>query len=312
MEVQGRQAQVFGTDRAAWMRWRRALAADGSGPKIGGSQVPMILGRSPFGGPADVVARCADGLLSDQDEETLPANMAAGHIGEQLLLDRMAALLEPASLDRQVGVVGPLGWDVVSLDGLADEGQEEVTWEIKLVFQGQRDHYRAGLADYVEDQVAWGLGVTGLEKARVGVGFIRAFDARELPDLREAVLCCELRIFTLRVGVEIDPAHIEQLREYVSLWRELHLIGGVPPRDAPPYTPPIPEEIGRLPLLEGGFDDGLLLARYAEAKATEAELPRMRSEILARVLPQHSGLRAGGRIARVTRSGQVRLLQGGG
>lgn len=286
--------------RAAWWAWRSSAAG------IGGSQVAGLFGLSPF--------------APRRDGDAVP-NGAEGLALEPLILRRAVAVEGLPPLDD----VGPDGgcwtvehpahpWRRASLDGLALDGGGAPVYfaEAKAVLLGQRALWDDGLALHVEMQVLYSVALTGLP-ALVAALFVPAWSIPAGADLARVAALSELRVWW------IDPSETPQEpaeRVAPLTWGEraralLDAVDGCWARGETHLLPALVVPDPRGPLREGGADEARLLTRYLDAKTAgdlaAAEMADLRIAILAAIGEGYSGLRAGERLARVSKNGALRV-----
>lgn len=271
------------SDREAW------LAARLAGDKITASQVPMILGVSPYGGGFDVWA---------QHREPDVFDAPTGPQLQHGLDDEPRALAEYARLQgvlvehkRDFMIVHPNGWASASPDALVGHlGGVEVkhfdhpTWSdwapSGAVWSGDEAF---PIPEFVAVQALWSIYCSG----RAWWDVVAVLPSgRRYPDTR---------IYTI---MRHDPT-INAIVEKITAWRDRHLIGG----ERPPYdngaqhfeviakrTPrPSTDEV-----IEADDDTAAMLARYAElvatSKAVDAEIDTIKGK-LAELIGDRKGLR---------------------
>jgi putative phage-type endonuclease len=224
------------------------LAARRTG--IGGSDVPAILGTSPFRSPFDV---WLDKTGREVDREA-GERARWGSLLEDVVV-RLWASAEQVRVRRLGTVADPdAPWRVASLDrAILQPG----TFTAAALLEVKTTSQRAGeaaddtdLADRYGDQVQWYLGITGLESARV------------------VVLVGGQQLRTL--DVEADPARQAVLAAAADGFWHTHVV----PDTAPPLTALDYERVATVPETAGETveaDDRLLhlLTLYRTAKAGE-------------------------------------------
>lgn len=135
---------------------------------IGGSDVPAIIGTSPY---RTKLATWADklGLAEDQPDSY---HLRRGHHMEPLLADelaRQANVLVNPNADAHVLVVGEEPWMRYSPDAFGREADgTKVLCEFKSHPRGASD-WSEGCPPHVRDQVQWGMIVCDLPRAYVAV-----------------------------------------------------------------------------------------------------------------------------------------------
>jgi len=151
--------ETFGT-REAWLAARRL--------GIGGSDVPAILGTSPYRTPLQTWAD-KRGLAED---DAVSYSLRRGHHMEPLLASELAAqanvLVHPNAHAHPL-VIGAEPWMRYSPDAFGREADgTRVLCEFKSHPRGASD-WREGCPPHVQDQVQWGMYVCDLPRAYVAV-----------------------------------------------------------------------------------------------------------------------------------------------
>lgn len=144
---------------------------------IGASEMPMVCGESPYGGPLTLVRRK---LGLDVVEQTHA--MRRGHIYEPAILAEFAELHPEYTLGYAGTTPHPNGdWLRATPDSLARRGADTVVIEAKMVHPSQRDKYgETGSDDLPYDkqiQTQVQMDVFGCSLAIVVVNF--GFETRE-------------------------------------------------------------------------------------------------------------------------------------
>jgi putative phage-type endonuclease len=137
---------------AEWHAWRRC--------HIGGSDVPAILGLSPYAGPWTVWA-VKTGRVAVTPDPAAARRMEAGELLEPVILrwwsEETGRRVEPGEVWEAADDLG--WWLGASLDAIADDGR---IVEAKFSLRRWTE-----LPPHVEALVVWQLGVSGRERATV-------------------------------------------------------------------------------------------------------------------------------------------------
>lgn len=269
--------------REAWLSARLA------GDKITASQVPMILGVSPYGGAFDVWAQHREPDVFD------------GPSGPQLqagLDDEPRALAEYARLQgvivehkRDAMFVHANGWSSASPDALVGHlGGVEVkhfdhpTWSewspSGAVWAGDEPY---PIPEFVAVQALWSIYCSG----RAWWDVVAVLPSgRRYPDTR---------IFTI---MRHDPT-IDAIVEKVTAWRDRHLVGGErPPYDTGAQHFEVVAKRNPRPasddVVDADEEAAGMLSRYAElvaaSKWADAEIDTLKGK-LAELIGERKGLR---------------------
>jgi putative phage-type endonuclease len=181
---------------------------------LGSSDVPKVLGLSPWGSPWEVWSRLHG--LTGYDSGGSPAT-SRGHMLEGALLARYASetglQVVPGPPLGMPGIVHPrLPWAHARPDGFASDGQTAWLVEVKTArYLDEEDGWGDAGTDripvYYLAQVAWQMACTGADRVDVvafGVG-------------RD-----DYRVFVVRR----DPVLIDSLERKVARWHRRHVEGG--------------------------------------------------------------------------------------
>lgn len=210
----GDRIQVFDS-QSAWVAARTPQT-------IGGSDVPAILGVSPWASPWDVWARKVEGIEPEYSLDTLAA-FRRGHRFEPVVLaeyteetGRETALPGGPCIIRHSSEPWAFGSpDAFALDGGVLGGVEAKTasradgWGEEMDLLAWEDGSERIIPPVYALQVYWYLECSGLPWW----------------DLVVLLPRYETRVYRLRA----DPAIQGALLERVAAWRKRHLIGGEPP-----------------------------------------------------------------------------------
>lgn len=144
--------------------WHEARAG-----RVGGSDIGVIIGVSPFESRAQLLHRKA-GLLVDKKQS---AAMERGHLLEPAILTYLCRKLATTIDDALIGtyVSGDNDRHLYNPDGITTTG---LLLEAKSTTDRSTDHGwgRAGtdqIPDHYLAQVVWGAGILGLKEWRLGV-----------------------------------------------------------------------------------------------------------------------------------------------
>lgn len=280
-----------------WLAQRAAPTSDGL-PPVGGSDVSALLGIHSF---------------ANMGEAGTP-NTRAGHALELLLADRMAEVLDlpPFEADWMIrddwrrGTLDGVLFDdelvAVLAPGVDVVRRVRCTAECKVVFLGQRHHWRRqrdgsrldGLPLFVHVQGLWYLALTGTP---VHIGALLVDEYSPTESAAQIAATAAMRMYTLTP--ELDGADAALLVERVA---ERRLVGPAPAIDTTPEGSPTHL---------GTFDEGVLLARLAAAKAAlsaaEATEAKCKAAVKALFPPGVARIEAGGRTATLSKNGALRL-----
>ena len=236
------------TSRDGWLAERRA-----SPFSVGASDVPAILGVSPYRTPWDVWAsHHAPHLL---DEPTNVADLERGHHLEAAVLRMWSAATgrDVVCYDNAVTRLAEHPWATFSPDGLTD-GPEHV--EAKTILDG-RGLPPSGVLSWDDApandalwshvvQAAWTSVVLGSDVAHLAV--LGPF-------------------FDLYVYTVPTPADVRaKLFRAVSAWRETHLVGGVEPDKGRPLSLPRGTEESGDDLPDATDDEAAKIEAWLRAK----------------------------------------------
>lgn len=209
------------SDDASWLAWRSEQDC------VGGSEVPKLLGLSPYTTPIGA------------------SSASAGHILEPLVLARAARIRRWDHVEQ--GWCVRQDWRRGSLDAVVfQNGSPVLVVEIKVVFLGQFKLWRDGLPDHVLVQALWYMNLTGLPVVVVAL-LVPAWGIGTA-DPETLAECSEIRFY------ELTPAeHGERAALVVDAVTQIRA-GRM---TAPTYQPP-PADVTP----EGTFDDGVLAAQW--------------------------------------------------
>jgi len=283
-------------------------------PCIGASDVPAILGISPWSGPWDVWRRLTTGERPERTDADR-ATLARGLRWEETVHREYVAARPDLAVSRcgaaeHVIARRPgLSWAVCSPDAWVIDPSEPVRgglaeyktaaradgWAAESLTAADIEQAVASVPPYYVAQVAWQMHVTGARWVDVVV-LLPWYD---------------LRIIRVRWAPELA-----ELCAQVEAWYERHIAGGVEPDPASSgeavrraaTCQPAP---AKAPLPEADDTTAALLLAYAEAnaarKAAEAAEDAAKARLLACVEDGTPGWRSGGVSARISRSSRTTL-----
>jgi putative phage-type endonuclease len=189
-----------------WLAWR----ATG----IGASDVPAIVGESPYRSPWDVWAEKSGRVIEEPDAETLE-RFAIGHLMEPALL-RIHDLLTGRKARAGACYRHPeIPWAITSLDGTAPVRRVvEAKWT-------NSEHWRGeGAPGFVRFQVQWQMFVTGWAVADVVAlvnGRPRVVEERRDDDLIDALYTQAADLWQrVQDGREPEPDGSEATRKAIA------------------------------------------------------------------------------------------------
>ncbi len=147
-----------------WHAWRNAKLADG-GPRIMASDVPVIVGISPYETPHQLWMR----MTGRTGPKSQNFAMRRGHANEDIVRKKLeedtGESIFPVCCEAEPGESAP-EWAACSLDGIAMSF--DLIHEIKVPGKRDFDMMQAGtVPPHWMAQVQWQLLVTGIAKCRV-------------------------------------------------------------------------------------------------------------------------------------------------
>ena len=283
-------------------------------PCIGASDVPAILGISPWSGPWDVWRRLTTGerpARSDADRATLERGLRWEEtVHREYVAARPDLIVLHLGASAHVIARHPsLPWAVCSPDArVTDPTEPEPVglaeyktaaradgWAAESLDTTDIEQAVASVPPYYVAQVAWQMHVTGARWVDVVV-LLPWYD---------------VRVIRVRWAQELA-----ELCAQVEDWHARHVVGDVEP-DAASSAEAVRRASARQPapakaaLSEADADTAALLLTFAEAntarKAAEAAEDTAKAALLARVEDGTAGWRSGGVSARVSRSSRTTL-----
>ena len=225
---------------------------------VGSSDVPSILGLSPWTAPAETWARLV-GIVPRYSTGDTPATRR-GRIIESALLDEWARLRSPDLIERGPSITEtPVvvdGWRAARPDALAVIGPDRVVVEAKTT-RGWDAWGQDGTDQvpvYYAAQVAWQLSVCGVERADV-IAYCPMDDG--------------IRVYTIQRNEQLERAIIARVTE----WMDRYVWPAEPIQPAPlPYR-----------VVASRYGDGGEVATWLDPTDTDRaagmELKRVRADI---------------------------------